>query len=199
MTTNTLAAQIEATADYQEKANVFLANTNATFTAEFLRHGKHFDDDKETRDIYKCTISRAGRKIEIVFGQSVINSEHWTVKDIYETINGGMTTKARSSVIFGNLYRFKSANEARDADNRYNGSYTGRNVKHKPRQTPTAYDVITCLTKYHPGTFEDFCSEFGYDTDSKKAEKTYYAVLKEYADVSSMFSADVLEAMQEIN
>ena len=28
-------------------------------------------------------------------------------------------------------------------------------------QTPRAYDILTCLTKYDPGTFENFCSDFG--------------------------------------
>ncbi len=30
---------------------------------------------------------------------------------------------------------------------------------------PTAYDILACLTKYEVGTFDDFCSNFGYDTD----------------------------------
>src|SRR6185312_12921531 len=27
---------------------------------------------------------------------------------------------------------------------------------------PTAYDVLACITKYDPGTFSNFCSDFGY-------------------------------------
>ena len=62
---------------------------------------------------------------------------------------------------------------------------------------PTMYDVLTCLQKYDVGTFEDFCSEFGYDTDSRAAERTYKAVLKEFAGVEKLFS-DVIEELQEI-
>lgn len=44
---------------------------------------------------------------------------------------------------------------------------------------PTVTDVLACLTSDAgcvDGTlFEDFCSEFGYDTDSRKAEQTYRA------------------------
>ena len=65
-------------------------------------------------------------------------------------------------------------------------------------KTPTAYDVLTCLTKYEPGTLENFCSDFGYDTDSKKAEKTYKAVVKEWEKVSSFFSESELEQLAEI-
>jgi len=31
---------------------------------------------------------------------------------------------------------------------------------------PTLYSVLACLQKYDVGTFEDFCNEFGYDTDN---------------------------------
>lgn len=62
---------------------------------------------------------------------------------------------------------------------------------------PTAYDVLTCLTKTDPGTFEEFCSEFGYDTDSRKAEKTYKACVKEYFGVHRLFG-DVMDGLMEI-
>jgi hypothetical protein len=67
----------------------------------------------------------------------------------------------------------------------------------KTGEEPTAYDVLTCLTKYDPGTFENFCGEYGYDTDSRKAEKVYKAVVKEFAGVNRLFS-DVIEDLAEI-
>jgi len=63
---------------------------------------------------------------------------------------------------------------------------------------PTAYDILACLTKYDPETFENFCANYGYDTDSRKAEKVYKAVLKEWEGVNRLFS-DVLEQLAEIN
>ncbi len=43
---------------------------------------------------------------------------------------------------------------------------------------PTAADVLSCLVSDTTGVdnaidFDDWCHEFGYDTDSRKAEKTY--------------------------
>ena len=64
---------------------------------------------------------------------------------------------------------------------------------------PTAYDLLTCLTKYDPGTFEDFCADFGYNEDSRRAEKTYKAVKREWAKVSRFFTAGELAELQEIN
>ena len=62
---------------------------------------------------------------------------------------------------------------------------------------PTMYDILTCLTKYNPETFEDFCSEYGYNTDSINAQKTYKAVKREFNGVNRLFS-DILEELQEI-
>ena len=66
-------------------------------------------------------------------------------------------------------------------------------------KAPTEYDVLTCITKSDPGSFEDFCGEFGYDTDSRKAEKTYKAVKSEWEAVKRVFGeGECLEALQEI-
>lgn len=48
-------------------------------------------------------------------------------------------------------------------------------------QPPTAADVLECLaldaSSYENArSFEDWCAEYGYDTDSRKAERTYRAV-----------------------
>ena len=64
---------------------------------------------------------------------------------------------------------------------------------------PTAYDVLASITKYDVGSFEDFCSEFGYDTDSRKAYKIYKAVLKEWKNVELLFTAEQLELLRLIN
>lgn len=62
---------------------------------------------------------------------------------------------------------------------------------------PTMYDILTCLTKYDPETFADFCSEYGYNTDSINAQKTYKAVKREFNGVNRLFN-DILEELQEI-
>ena len=63
---------------------------------------------------------------------------------------------------------------------------------------PTSYDVLACLTKYDPGSLEDFCSEFDYDLDSKSAEKTYDAVREEYLNVCALFGQEEMEVLSEI-
>lgn len=73
---------------------------------------------------------------------------------------------------------------------------------HRIRQKcpfPTAYDILACLTAYDPGNYEDFCIDYGYNEDSRKAEQTYFAVVKEYTQLRRIFTANQLEELQEIN
>lgn len=60
---------------------------------------------------------------------------------------------------------------------------------------PTLYSVLTCLTKYDPESFEDFCANYGYDEDSRNAEKTYKAVLKEWENMNRLFTSEELELL----
>ena len=62
---------------------------------------------------------------------------------------------------------------------------------------PSMYDILTCLTKYDPETFESFCAEFGYDIDNRNSKKTYKAVCKEFAAVERLFG-DIMDELQEI-
>ena len=52
---------------------------------------------------------------------------------------------------------------------------------------------------YDPETFEDFCHSFGFDSDSRKAYKTYKAVMKEWKNIELLFTPEQIEQLQEIN
>lgn len=103
---------------------------------------------------------------------------------------------------------------ANDRDERYifpcklvrNGkSYSfkfGQSI-HDGDKEPEMYDVLACLTKYDVGSFDDFCSEFGYfpinsSEEFKNAQKTYKAFCREFAGVQRLFS-DIMDELQEIS
>jgi hypothetical protein len=128
----------------------------------------------------------------------------------------------------GNMFHFEDDKEKRDvyqmtlerAGKRYYFRFgqsianSGDKVKRNPRGktmydaelisrpggriVPTAYDILACVQKYDIGTFSDFCDEFGYHTDSRKAEKLYLAVQEEFDSIERLFG-DVLEELQEIS
>lgn len=63
---------------------------------------------------------------------------------------------------------------------------------------PNEYDILSCIQKYNPYSFEDFCKDYGYNIDSCKDYKAYLAVQKEYNNVERVFG-DILEELCEIN
>lgn len=73
----------------------------------------------------------------------------------------------------------------------------GQSIK-SGAEEPTLYDVLSCIQKNDCGDFENFCGDFGYDTDSRKSERIYKAVCREWEAVDRLFN-DVIEELQEIN
>lgn len=131
--------------DYQKQAIDFLNATSTAFTAKFSKNDYHFEDDKQRRDIYHCTLKNKLHRFTFKFGQSTNNSTGY-----------------------------------------------GTNP-------PTAYDVLACLTKYEVNTFDDFCADYGYDNDSRKAFKIYKAVKREWENIKLLWSGEQLEQLREIN
>ena len=64
---------------------------------------------------------------------------------------------------------------------------------------PNAYDILACLQKYPVESFSDFCSDFGYNNDSRIAEKVYKAVCKEYENLCRLYSSEEIKLMQSID
>jgi len=64
---------------------------------------------------------------------------------------------------------------------------------------PTAGDVLSCLisdARIGEESFEDFCSELGYDPDSRRAERTW-RTCRDLTPRVSRFLGDRLEAFSE--
>jgi len=179
-TNNTLSS-------YEIQANEFLTKTNATIEITFLKEGKHFNSDKENRDIYNVTIKRGNRSFSFNFGNSINDSGFYVQIGItkYPIDRKYLSVKDKSKLI---MHIKMSIN---------NSFMSNQDILHYP-VAPTNYSILACLQKYDVGTFEDFCNEFGYDTDSITAEKTYKAVCEEYKNLCTLFTDAEIEQMQEI-
>jgi hypothetical protein len=167
-----------------DKINVFPRKTHI--------HGKH----------YRCTISGKERgHVSFDFWNSYRDSEENAFN--YGIVRGNCghgpdclcETKAiGEGILLG------------QRDNVYWGKYRGG--KHRgysvlrplgKRKTIQPYDLLACIQKNDVGTFADFCGDFGYDEDSRRAEQTYIAVCKEFQKVQKFFTAAELEALQDIS
>jgi len=138
------------------------------FKAVLRRQKIVFNNDVPT-DTYKITLIRNGKSEDFKFHQSIMDSDwkNYDSRKIASLINSDFASDVRKT-----------------------------RETHKAK-TPTKYDVLCCLQKYPVETFEDFCGDFGYDEDSRKAYKTYLAVHSEYAKMARLFSEKELEQLSE--
>jgi len=168
------------TNEYEESARRFLSKTNTEFSAKFLKNDIYFDDDKEKRDIYEITLKRGEREYKFRFGNSIANSCKYLV---FPYKHPGVR---------------ECFNDLSEAKRKYGYISPGEYRENKEFEEPTPYDVLAAVQKYDVGTFEDFAGEFGYDTDSRKAENTYHAVLDEYKNLQRLFNDEEIEELGEI-
>ena len=71
--------------------------------------------------------------------------------------------------------------------------YFSQGSAHK--KPPTLADVLDCLASDASGvdnvrSFDDWASEYGYDTDSRKAERTYHICKKQAQDLKALLGRD---------
>ena len=165
--------------DYQQQALDFAKKYNVTLTILGKAYKKHFSDDKEPRFVYSLELSRGEEFYQFEFGQSLASIKF---KEI-ETKEPTNQTK-RSNGKYGNHARYYEQGNPISCE------------------TPTMYDVLACMQKYELGTFDDFCSEFGYNdlplSAYTETMKTYKACLAEYNAMERLFS-DCMEELQEIS
>jgi len=189
--------------EYEKQATDFLEKTGTKFEAIYTGHRPHFEGEKVFRACWQVTLTRENRPPMVInFGQSVANSYKWLrQKNIHSRACTDVSPQAFSQCAWFDECISKG---------KHGETQTGRYFKQgkgpslygyieRTIKAPTRYDVMACLTKYDPGTFADFCAEYGYEEDSLKALKTYMAVQKEWSDLQRLFNTEELEHLAEIN
>jgi hypothetical protein len=189
------------TTDYAKQASDFIASTGLKITKQYQGHRSYFPDDKEQRAVWSITFSREDKSAHarwplkpsytFTFGQSIVDSYIIEDDEGYRTFPiklkqwpWGINTKWPKSY----------AEALAKGKGKIGGRYSIRQAK----QEPTDYDVLTCVEKTAPSTFEDFCSEYDYDTDSRKALDTFLKVQEQAAAMARLFTPDELERLAEI-
>ena len=163
------------TNQYDQQAQAWSDKYSVSMTSRYLGHFKHFDDDTDTRDVYEVRIwctSRPDSAYTFRYGQS---------------INDSRTCDANDGPNWRRILRERERSRSfRDH---------AKNQRGKP---PRLYDVLSCLTKYDPGTHKNFCGDYGYDTDSRKALDLYMRVQEEWSGVLRLCGGESSEMMREL-
>ena len=166
--------------EYHKQAEDFAAKYGVKMQPIYLGHFKRLGSRSTAN--FRITLKRGKKEYSFEYSDSINNSWRYREED-----TGSITWKK------GIPPRLLEFYIPEVAGNHTVGHFSIQSVVPKPH----LYDILACVQKYDPGTFEDFCMDFGYDTDSRSAEKIYYAVRDEGRAIESMFS-DCLDELQEI-
>jgi len=190
---------METEINYQQQAKDFLEKTKTSFKVEYLKYDIHFEDEKEKRNIYKITLKRGDRKYSFNFGSSINDSEIHIKNKVSQRITQSFN-KEKLPLSIQDIPTPKTAKEMyfwRHQFNKHHFQLTINDEVIFPKE-PTPYSVLACIQKYDVGTFQNFCDDFGSDTDSRKAEKTYKAVVNEWQNIAMLYNDKELEELREI-
>ena len=158
--------------DQHQQALSFMNDTSTQIDIVYLKTGHHFDDDVEARDIYEITITTPRGSYTFEYGDSL----HNTWKRAY--------AKTRDERLLRKL-QTNHKNSTREL-------VIWRTLK------PTPYDILSVMCKRLPGSFEDFCGDYGYSTDSIRATRYYDAIRTEWNAMQRLYTDEQLERMAEI-
>ena len=67
--------------------------------------------------------------------------------------------------------------------------WQGKGIKNTPTVEGIMENIVSDAS-VNDMSFEDFCAEFGYDTDSRKAERTYNACIKQTKALKRLLGSD---------
>lgn len=74
------------TINYQEQAEQFIKSVGATMSISYHSYGKHFEDDKQERNIYLVMIKRNDKRYTFRFGDSIANTNSGDEPTVYDVL-----------------------------------------------------------------------------------------------------------------
>lgn len=167
--------------EYQAQAKQFLADCNATMEINFI--GKEIPTrwlgETKPHNKYQFTITTPKGSYTSYFWDSLRNTE------ISE-----MTADDMAKKIYRAHYDVLRMHERTNVLKELHAL--------KAEAKPTEYSILACMEKYGYDSFSDFCSEFGYSTDSISARETFLACGEEYAGLSRIFTEEQMEKLRGI-
>jgi hypothetical protein len=187
--------------EYEKQANDLLAKFGITFKVELIGKDcpRYCEDAIAERDM---------DKLDTYPRKTHIHGKHYSCFFVRNLPDGDHTSMF---IDFWNSYADEEYNWARLNPDKLSFDQLDRIFSTKmrnshgvalrarrPERKVSAYDVLACLTKSEPGTFDDFCGEYGYSSDSMRAHETWKAVRAEWRKVQGFFLPDEITAIQEV-
>ncbi len=113
-----------------------------------------------------------------------------------EPHNGGLCPTCGST----HGYRYRVRIRRRETGRNLTFYFWGSHHDMQEGRAPNAYDVLACISgdQFCPEDFRDFCAEYGYDCDSRKAYATWRRCLRFAKRLREFFTEQELAELAEI-
>jgi hypothetical protein len=176
----------------------FVEENQISITSERSDSNPHMDGSADM-DNYKCTLNRplevesgsnrafdvilAGKRIDTLFAKDDARADDIRASLVnHDGYDPSITVRKR---------RIPRAAKMT--------VYFSKGIGHHGAE-PTTEEVLSCLADDAAGvenspSFEDWCSEYGYDTDSRKAEKIFKACEHQATRLKNFLGDDLFEQL----
>lgn len=187
--------------DYEQTAADFLAQHGIEFSAVYVDDACPPWGCKEHKEQrrgllpcggthgghYTITLSRHGSRLDFPFWNSYAD-EYGPADEVAVKLFG-----PRHCIDHADHWGNKPGKVRRCLPRRYG---TSDRVMAIP---PGPYSVLACLDSYCPATFDDFCAEYGFDSDSRRAFRSWEATRDLWLRQRAFFTDAELTELAEIN
>ena len=178
----------DTTQTYRTRVTEFLTKRGITYSAVFVPQSQSCNRDEAEPSInWKVCFNRGrnGKPFTTDFNQGIGNVPGWKPRNGRETINDHAERTERERLA------------------KEEGTYrVGAYGRYQPLDPPDAASVLHCLimdaSVLDCDGFEDWCREFGYDTDSRTAEATYRTCIEVALGVRALFGDDGIQELRVI-
>ena len=190
--------------DEPEKLTGLLKELEVSYVSQGMR--KYFPDDTDKREVIEVTVKRGERSISFDYGLSLVDSEGLNMPKNMPHSGESDRTFISMAGLPKSLTRLFITKSGKALAGRYKGmegtfhSFQGnwteyskvKELRRKEALKGLLYSILCSLRSdyYCPTIFEDFCGEFGYDEDSRKAHDTWQACLKMSQKVQNILFED---------
>lgn len=162
-----------------------------TYVAEFVPTKQPVDKVKDPQLHWSITLQRGQRKMTVPYHEGcghVVGYQQFHKTPYDKRRHDEMVREVcETGIAYKNVQEFLS----------------GRIFKRKTKQpVPKLLDVLYCLVQdasvLDSGGFEEWASDYGYDTDSRAAEKTYRQCVDQSLQLRNLLDNDNLEQLRKL-
>lgn len=178
----------------------YVASLGLRYSARFIPQSASRNRDEKAKTLnWSVTIEGKGSSLTVDYAQGIGHVPGW--RELPRTLYFEDLRKEFDNASEKGVYPIKRLHEHEHKHEHGTRLDILPGNLTKPLPAPDVLDVLYSLvldSSAADETFEDWCANYGYDTDSRKAEATYRACVDYGIRLRRILGADVLARLSEL-